>query len=147
MSSLGATQSPERKPPWCDQLQHPTTQSRQVEVLDFGDGDDNGIYGDHNHDRCDHDHDSGDHDHNDLDDSFYDHQDWGPWRNVVCPRWRIPGQKVKHLQTAKKCLSLCPLSNKVFLPDDCHHDNWSSSGEVLDFVRGSDVKFSWKSCP
>ena len=121
MSSLGATQSPERQPPWCDQLQHPTTQSRQVEVLDFGDGDDNGIYGDHNHDRCDHDHDSGDHDHNDLDDSFYDHQDWGPWRNLVCPRWRIPGQNMKHLQSVKKYLRPRPPSNKVILPDDHHH--------------------------
>ena len=98
ISSLGATQSPERQSPWCDQLQHPTTQSRQVEDLDLGDGDDYGIDGDHNYDGGDHDHDGGDHEHDDLDDSFYGCQDWGPWRNLVCPRWRIPGQNMKRLQ-------------------------------------------------
>ena len=63
ISSLGATQSPERQSPWCDQLQHPTTQSRQVEDLHLSEGDDYGIDGDHNYDGGDHDHDGGDHEH------------------------------------------------------------------------------------
>ena len=60
ISSLGATQSPEWQSPWCDQLQHPTTQSRQVEDLGLGDGDDYGIDGDYKYD-------GGDHEHDDLD--------------------------------------------------------------------------------